>query len=106
MHEKNIKIGIFIPIFVIINTNLEVINMLIDTENIISVTDANRNFTKATKLAEKNGSVVIMKGNKARFILIDIDQNPQLNMTQEEKMEYLGRKILREHLSAFKELAK
>lgn len=80
--------------------------MLIDTKNMISVTDANRNFTKATRMAEQNGSVVIMKGNRARYILMDIDQNPQLNMTQEEKMEYLGRKILKEHLEAFKELAK
>ena len=80
--------------------------MLIDTKNMISVTDANRNFTKATRMAEQNGSVVIMKGNRARYILMDIDQNPQLNMTQEEKMEYLGRKILEEHLEAFKELAK
>lgn len=84
----------------------EVKGMLIDTKNMISVTDANRNFTKATRMAEQNGSVVIMKGNRARYILMDIDQNPQLNMTQEEKMEYLGRKILEEHLEAFKELAK
>ena len=80
--------------------------MLIDTDRIISVTDANRNFTKATRMAEENGSIVIMKGNRPKYVLMDIDQNPQLNMTTEEKIEYLGRKILKEHLPAFKELAK
>ena len=30
----------------------------------------------------------------------------QSDITEEERMEYLGRKILKEHLDAFKELAK
>ena len=80
--------------------------MIIDTKDIISVTDANRNFSKATKIADRNGQAVIMKGNKVKYVLINIDMNPQINMSEEEKIEFLGRKILKEHINAFKELAK
>lgn len=80
--------------------------MVIDTKEMMSVTDVNRNFSKATKLADETGQVVIMKGNKPKYLLINIDLNPQLEMTEEEKIIYLGKKILSEHIEAFKELAK
>lgn len=80
--------------------------MNIDTNTIISVTDANKNFSKATRIADDKGQAVIFKGNKPKYILIDIEQNPQLEMSDDEKIEYLGRKILKEHIHAFKELAK
>ena len=80
--------------------------MIVDTNTMISVTDANKNFSKATKIADYHGQAVILKGNKPKYLLIDIEQNPQLEMSEEEKIEYLGRKILKKHIGAFKELAK
>lgn len=80
--------------------------MIIDTKTMISVTDANKNFSAATRIADTNGQAVILKGNRPKYLLIDIDQNPQIEMTDNEKIEYIGRKILKEHIGAFKELAK
>ena len=80
--------------------------MIIDTKEILSVTDVNKNFSRATRAADETGQVVIMKGNKPKYLLINIDLNPQLEMTEEEKIIYLGKRILREHIDAFKELAK
>ena len=80
--------------------------MIIDTKEMLSVTDVNKNFSRATRVADETGQVVIMKGNKPKYILINIDLNPQLEMSEEEKIEYLGKRILMEHLDAFKELAK
>ena len=80
--------------------------MIIDTKNMISVTDANKNFSKATRMADDAGQVVILKGNKPKYLLVNIDMNPQLEMSEEEKIIYLGKRILSEHIEAFKELAK
>lgn len=80
--------------------------MIIDTKELLSVTDVNKNFSRATRVADETGQVVIMKGNKPKYLLINIDLNPQLEMTEEEKIIYLGKRILREHIDAFKELAK
>lgn len=80
--------------------------MIIDTKEILSVTDVNKNFSRATRVADETGQVVIMKGNKPKYLLVNIDLNPQLEMTEEEKIIYLGKRILREHIDAFKELAK
>ena len=35
--------------------------MTIDTKTIVSVTEANQNFSRVTRIAEKNGQVVIFK---------------------------------------------
>ena len=80
--------------------------MIVDTKNMLSVTDVNRNFSKATRIADESGQVLIMKGNKPKYLLININLNPQLEMSEEEKMEYIGRRILKQHINAFKELAK
>ena len=79
--------------------------MIVDTKNMLSVTDVNRNFSKATRIADESGQVLIMKGNKPKYLLININLNPQLEMSEEEKMEYIGRRILKQHINAFKELA-
>lgn len=80
--------------------------MVIDTEKIITITEANQNFSKAVRIADKNGEAVIFKNNKPKYILTNIEASPQIEMTDEEKIEFVGRRILKEHLNAFRELAK
>ena len=46
--------------------------MLIDTNKIGSMTEANQNFSVVAKQAEENGCVVIFKNNNPKFILLDI----------------------------------
>ena len=80
--------------------------MIIDTEKIMSITEANQNFSKAARIADRSGEVIIFKNNKPKYVLYDIETSPQIEMTDEEKIEFVGRRILKEHLNAFKELAK
>ena len=80
--------------------------MIINTNNVISVTEANQNFTKATRMADKNGSVVIYKRNKPKYVLTNVEENPIIEMTDEEKILFVGQRILHKHINAFKELAK
>ena len=80
--------------------------MFINTKNVISVTDANQNFTNATRMADKNGSVIIYKRNKPQYILMNLDESPIIEMTDEEKILFVGQRILHKHINAFKELAK
>ena len=45
--------------------------MTIDTKTIVSVTEANQNFSRVTRIAEKNGQAVIFKNNKPKYMLVD-----------------------------------
>ncbi len=80
--------------------------MNINSDAIMSITEVNQNFSSAVRRVEKNGKVYIFKNNKPRFLLIDLELEPEIEMTDEEKIEFIGRRILREHKKAFEELAK
>ncbi|MCM1131073.1 MAG: type II toxin-antitoxin system Phd/YefM family antitoxin [Roseburia sp.] len=78
--------------------------MIIDTKQIISMSEANQNFSKAVKTVDQYGKAVIMKNNKPKYIIIDVNQH--LDITEDEKIVILAKRILIRHLQAFMELAK
>ncbi|MBR4702925.1 MAG: type II toxin-antitoxin system Phd/YefM family antitoxin [Oscillospiraceae bacterium] len=80
--------------------------MMIDTGAIVSATEANQNFSKVARLAEQKGRVVVFKNNRPKLLVIDLDREPQIEMTEDEKLDFVASRILREHKAAFEELAK
>ncbi len=74
--------------------------------NSMTVTEANQNFSSAEKLAALNGSVVLVKRNRPKYLLIDLDRNPQIEMSDDEKIDFVARRILAEHRYAFEVLAR
>jgi antitoxin Phd len=80
--------------------------MLLNTNNIVSMTEANQNFSRVARLAESNSEVVIFKNNRPKYLLIDLEQNADLYLTDDEKIDVIAARILRRFRSAFVELAK
>ena len=80
--------------------------MTIDTNAIVTATEANQNFSKVARMAEQKGRVVVFKNNRPKLLVIDLDTEPQIDMTEDEKLEFVAERILREHRAAFEELAK
>lgn len=80
--------------------------MRIDTNAIVSVTEANQNFYRVTRIAEKSGQAVIFKNNRPKFMLIDLENSPILDMTDDEKIDVVAARVLKRFKPAFEELAK
>ena len=80
--------------------------MTINTNQIITMTEANRNFSKAVKVTDKNGTAVIFKNNRPKYALIDLEQNPIIDLTDDEKIDIVARRVLNRYHKAFEELAK
>ena len=80
--------------------------MTVDTSSTVSLTEANQNFSRVAKIAEEKGHVVVFKNNRPKLLVIDLDTEPQIEMTEDEKLEFVAARILREHRAAFEELAK
>ena len=78
----------------------------IDTNQIVSVSEANQNFSRVARLAESKGTVVIFKNNKPKYKLTDLEQEPEIEMTDEEKIDFVAARILKKYHKAFEELAK
>ena len=80
--------------------------MHIDTNQIVSISEANQNFSRVARLAESKGTVVIFKNNKPKYKLTDLEQEPEIEMTDEEKIDFVAARILEKYRKAFEELAK
>lgn len=87
---------------------MEVDQMMILTKKIISITEANQNFSKVTKKANEYGDVVIFKRNKPAYILFDIEKmGPEFVEAFEQlKIKHTSEQLLEEYNVAYKELAK
>lgn len=80
--------------------------MNIDSNRIVFITEATQNFSKITRLADKTGEVIIFKNNRPKYRLIDWEQNPDLELTEEEAIDIVAARILKRYRPAFAELAK
>lgn len=80
--------------------------MAIDAKQIITMSDAKQDFSKASKIADKYGEVLIIKNNKPKYLLVDITNENYIELTDDEKIEIVAKRVLKKHIEAFKELAK
>ncbi len=80
--------------------------MIIDTSKIITVTEANQNFSRASRIADEHGDVVIFKNNRPKYKLVNLDIEPDLDLTDDEKIDIVARRIMKRFKPAFLELAK
>ena len=80
--------------------------MKVDTNNVITITEANQNFSKATRIADKSGAAVIFKRNKPVYKLVNLEKEPDMELTDDEKIDLVARRILMRYKDAFMELAK
>lgn len=80
--------------------------MQINATETVTATEADHDFSKVAKMAEEKGHVVVLQNNRPKLLVIDLDTEPQIEMSEDEKLEFVANRILREHIAAFKELAK
>lgn len=80
--------------------------MMINTNTIVSATEANQNFSRVTRIADTNGQAVIFKNNKPKYLLIDMESTPYFDMTDDEKIDVIAKRVLNKYRPAFEELAK
>ena len=80
--------------------------MILDTRQIITVTEANQNFSRATRIADEHGEAIVFKNNRPKYKLVNLELEPDLELTDDEKIDIVAMRILRRFKSAFLELAK
>jgi len=80
--------------------------MQVNIKNLVSMTEANQNFSKVAKMVDENGAAVILKNNSPRYVVLDYSKVEEENAADNQAVEEVSVKILKKHLRAFKELAK
>ena len=80
--------------------------MKVSTQNMISITEANQNFSRATRIADEKGAALVFKNNRPKYKLTNLEVEPDLELTDDEKIDIVARRIMKRFKPAFLELAK
>ena len=73
--------------------------MKIDTNTMVSISEANQNFSKVARLVDERGSAVILKNNVPRYIVIDFSK-------MDEDVLSISKKLMEQNREAYEVLAK
>ena len=80
--------------------------MTVDTNTMVSITEANQNFSKVARLVEERGSVGILKNNAPRYLVIDFCKADESAVAKDEDVLEISKRLLAQNIEAYEELAK
>lgn len=80
--------------------------MKINTNNLISITEANQNFSKVARLVDESGSVVILKNNVPRYLVMEFSSAEQEQLANDEDVMSISKRLIEENRQAYEVLAK
>lgn len=80
--------------------------MTIDTDTMISITEANQNFSRVTKLVDEHGTAVILKNNIPRYLVIDFSRAEKEKVASIEDVTTLSEHLLKQNMETYEVLAK
>ena len=98
--------------------------MTIDTKTMISITEANQNFSKVAKVVDEHGTAVILKNNVPRYLVIDFSKAENFtyggNISDKERFSYtekekiadsqdvlaVSERLIKQNMEAYEILAK
>lgn len=80
--------------------------MMVNTNNLVSITDANQNFSKVARLVDERGSAVILKNNVPRYLVIEFNQAEKMQDADDEDVMAISAKLMKKNREAYGVLAK
>ncbi len=80
--------------------------MLVNTDAMVSISEANQNFSRVARLADEKGTVVIMKNNAPRYVLIEFSQVESMEAAADDEVLAVSARLIAQNREAYEELAK
>ena len=82
------------------------IHMTIDTNTMVSISEANQNFSKVARLVDEKGSAVILKNNVPRYLVIDFNKANADIVASDDDVLSISKKLMAQNKEAYEVLAK
>ena len=80
--------------------------MTVNTNNLVSITEANQNFSKVARLVDENGSEVILKNNVPRYLIVEFSQAETIQVSSDEDVMEISKRLIEKNRQAYEVLAK
>ena len=82
------------------------IHMTIDTNTMVSISEANQNFSKVARLVDEKGSAVILKNNVPRYLVVDFNKANADIVASDDDVLSISKKLIAQNKEAYEVLAK
>jgi len=79
--------------------------MNINIDSLVSISEANQNFSRVARLVDEKGTAVILKNNVPRYILLDYNLFRQ-NTDDDDDIFTAATRLLSRQIEAFEEMTK
>ena len=80
--------------------------MMVNTNNLVSITEANQNFLKVARLVDENGAAVILKNNVPRYVLIEFSPFEKEQQASDDEILRISDHLMAKNQQAYEVLAK
>ena len=80
--------------------------MMVNTNAMVSISEANQNFSRVARMVDEKGTVVIMKNNAPRYLLIDFSQAEASQAASDEDVMSVSSRLIQQNREAYLVLAK
>ncbi len=76
--------------------------MTINTKSLVSISEANQNFSKVARLVDENGTAIILKNNVPRYIIMEFSEAEKIQEADDEDITKLSHRIIEQNKEAYK----
>ncbi len=80
--------------------------MTINTNTMVSITEANQNFSKVARLVDEHGTAVILKNNVPRYLVIDFSKADYDAVASNEDVLTISKRLIEKNKESYEVLAK
>ena len=80
--------------------------MVINTDNLVSITEANQNFSRVARMVDENGAAVILKNNVPRYVLMEFSPVEDEQQAKDEDILEISKRLIAKNKQAYEVLAK
>ena len=80
--------------------------MVINTDNLVSITEANQNFSRVARMVDEHGAAVILKNNVPRYVLMEFSQVEDEQQAKDEDILEISKRLITKNKQAYEVLAK
>ena len=84
---------------------MEVCNMNVNTKTMVSISEANQNFSKVARLVDQYGSAVILKNNSPRYLILEFNQADEQLSAQTDDVLAISENLITRNMAVYEELA-
>ena len=80
--------------------------MNINTKNLVSMSEANQNFSKVARLVDEIGAAVILKNNEPRYLVVEFNRAEKEQLASDKDVLAVSKRLIEKNRTAYEVLAK